>query len=206
MQPDGCGGPHNSLWTAYLVFATYSGPTSLRLKDHAHRGLEMHQPTLRLVLVVLIAACVARARADDGWKMPSLNPFARKAGSPTSARVSDSSGGWKLPSLFPAKKPMPAARKPAQPSAWQRMTSSTRKFWSTTADTLNPFNDADDKPKQPISATGANSVFTQAANRKTPKSKSKSFLPSWGSSEDEQPQREKSGGVNDFLALPRPGF
>ena len=162
-----------------------------------------------LTFALLIAALSGSTRGDDGWQMPNLNPFAKKkAGPPTSARVSDSSSGWKMPSLWPAKKPATAAaRKPAKPSAWQQMTNSSKKFWFTTADTLNPFNDAEDKPRQPISATGANSVFTQAANRKTASAKSKSFLPSWTSGDDnEPPAREKTGDVNGFLSRPRPGF
>lgn len=161
-----------------------------------------------LVALFLAIVPVASSLAADGWKMPSLNPFAKKAGPPTSARVSDSpAGSWKMPSLWPNGKPGAAAvRKPAQPSAWQKMNASTKRFWSTTADTLNPFNDANDKPQQPISVTGTNTYFSQAANPKTAKSKSKSFLPSWRTGEKEQPARENSGGVNDFLALPRPGF
>jgi len=144
--------------------------------------------------------------ADSGWQMP--NPFAKKGGPPTSTRVSNASGdGWKMPSLWPTSKPATAAaRRPAQPSAWQKMTTSTKKFWSTTADTLNPFNDANDKPQQPISVTGTNTYFSQAANRKTTKAKGKSFLPSWRTGEDESPAREKSGDVNGFLSQPRPGF
>src|SRR5262245_47846269 len=105
-----------------------------------------------------------------------------------------------MPSLSPAKTPATSARQATQPSVWQRMTTYTRKFWSTTADTLNPFYDAGDKPQQPISAIGANSFFTQAASRKAAKPKSNSFLPSWTSSGNKTPVREKNGGVNDFLS------
>jgi len=159
-----------------------------------------------LILLSLSLVPLATVSADDGWQMPNLNPFAKKAGPPTSARVSDSSGGaWKMPSLMPKSKPAAAARRPAQPSAWQKMTNSTRKFWSTTADTLNPFNDANDKPQQPISATGSSSYFSQTANRKTTKSKSNSFLPSWRSGEAE-PAAVEPNSVNKFLSQPRPGF
>jgi hypothetical protein len=167
----------------------------------------MHKFAFWIVVVLSAIAAISSTRADDGWKMPNLNPFGKKAGPPTSARVAESSsGGWKLPSLWPASKPAAAARKPSQPSAWQKMTTSTRKFWSTTADTLNPFNDAEHKPQQPISATGANSYFSQTANRKTTKSKSNSFLPSWTSGQDEAPVREQKTGVNGFLSQPRPEF
>jgi hypothetical protein len=169
----------------------------------------MSRFTIGLTVALLSFALAGASRGEDAWQMPSLNPFAKKkAGPPTSARVSDSSSGWKMPSLWPAKKPATAAaRKPAQPTAWQRMSNSTRQFWSTTADTLNPFNDAADKPQQPISATGANSAFTQAANRKSTAAKSKTFLPSWMSSgDDESAAREETPTVNSFLSRPRPGL
>jgi hypothetical protein len=168
--------------------------------------LAMKSSFALLVTCSLVAFPALATAADGGWQMP--NPFAKKASPPTSRRVSDSSGsGWKMPSLWPAKKTTTsAARKPAQPSTWQKMTTSTKQFWSTTADTINPFNDADDKPQQPISVTGTNTYFSQAANRKTTKTKSKSFLPSWRSGEEETPARENTGGVNDFLSQPRPGF
>jgi len=155
-----------------------------------------------LVALSLSFVSVAASSAADGWKMSSLNPFATKSGPPTSARVSDSpTAGWKMPSLWPKSKPATAAaRRPAQPTAWQKMTSSTKKFWSTTADTINPFNDANDKPQQPISVTGTNTYFSQAANRKTTKAKSKSFLPSWGSGEAEVDASPKT--VNGFLKQP----
>ena len=164
----------------------------------------MHRFAFWMVVVSFVVT-ISSVQADDGWKMPNLNPFGKKAGPPTSARAAQS-GGWKLPSLWPATRPASAARKPSQPSAWQKMTTSTRKFWSTTADTLNPFNDAEDKPQQPISATGANSYFSQTANRKTTKSKSNSFLPSWTGSQDEAPVRKEKSGVNAFLSQPRPEF
>ena len=160
-----------------------------------------------LLILLSLAFVPVAASADDGWQMPNLNPFAKKGGPPTSARVSDSSGGaWKMPSLMPKSKPATAARRPAQPSAWQKMTTSTKQFWSTTADTLNPFNDANDKPQQPISATGSGSYFSQTSNRKTPKAKSNSFLPSWPSSETKPEEPAEPNSVNSFLSLPRPGF
>jgi hypothetical protein len=160
-----------------------------------------------LTIAIVVAIAPAAVLADDGWKMPNLNPFARKGAPPTSARVSDSpTGSLKMPSLWPKSKPVTASRKPAQPSAWQKMTNSTKKFWATTADTLNPFNDANDKPQQPISVTGTNTYVSQTANRKTAKSKSKSFLPSWRSGEAEPAVHEKKGDVNSFLSQPRPGF
>ena len=158
------------------------------------------------VMVIIVVAFPQIAAADDGWQMPSLNPFSKKGRPPTSARVSDSGSSWKMPSFLPggAKKSAPAkntAKKTNQPSAWQKMTTSSRKFWNQTADTLNPFNDAEDN-KPPPSATGSNSYFSQASSSKSKQQKSSTFLPSWFSEEKE----EKPKTVNEFLGRPRPGY
>jgi hypothetical protein len=162
------------------------------------------------VMVIIALAFPRIAAADDGWQMPSLNPFAKKGRPPTSARVSDPGSSWKMPSFLPggAKKSAPekgtaktTAKKSNQPTTWQKMTTSSRKFWNQTADTLNPFNDAlDNKP--PPSATGSNSYFSQASNSKSKQQKSSTFLPSWFSEEKE----EKPKTVNEFLGRPRPGY
>ena len=154
--------------------------------------------------LVLVAAMVASA--EEGGSSSSLNPFAfkRQKKAPVSARATDSSSGWKFPRLWPGKSAT-AQRKPAAPSTWQKMTSGTKNLISQTADTLNPFNDANDHAPEPT-ITGRNSMFSQASSTRKPEETSKSFLPSWQSSEEKQPTREKSGDVKEFLALPRPGF
>jgi hypothetical protein len=158
------------------------------------------------VMVLLVVAFPQLAAADGGWQMPSLNPFAKKGRPPTSVRVSDSSSSWKMPSFLTGgtKKSAPVkntAKKSNQPTTWQKMSTSTKKFWSQTADTLNPFNDADDN-KPPPSVTGTNTYFSQASNAKSKQQKSSTFLPSWFSAEKE----EKPKTVNEFLGRPRPGY
>jgi hypothetical protein len=159
--------------------------------------------SLRIVpaILLVVIALPQLAAADDGWQMPNLNPFAKKSRPPTSARVSDGSS-WKMPSFLTGGTKKPAApKKPNQPTTWQKMSASNRKFWSQTADTLNPFNDANDN-QPPPAATGSNSYFSQASNRKTKEKKSSTFLPSWFSEEKE----EKPKTVNEFLGRPRPGY
>jgi hypothetical protein len=141
------------------------------------------------------------ALADGGWSMPSLNPFAKKGGPPTSSRVSDRGGGWKVPQMWPSSGKT-IVKKPAGPSTWQKMRSGTKSLVSKTADFLNPFDDAAAKKESDVQITGSNSYFSQAANGKAAEQKS-SFTPSWwgGGEEEEEPKT-----VTDFLALPRPGF
>jgi hypothetical protein len=143
--------------------------------------------------------------AEEGGSMaPNLNPFSykRQRKAPTSARVTDKGGGWKLPQLWPIKgnKSAAQARQPAQPTAWQKWNAGTKNFLAETADTLNPFNDANDN-EPPATITGSGSMFRQAS--KKPETKSKSFLPSWLGGEEE-PEEPKT--VSDFLMQPKPGF
>jgi hypothetical protein len=157
-----------------------------------------------LAAVLSLALVASPALAEGGWGLPSLKPFAKKAGPPTSARVSDGSGGLKMPTM-PKMWPTSGktiVKKPAGPSAWQKMKSGTKSFMTKTADVLNPFDDAEDNEPQP-QITGSNSYFSQAANGKSADKKPSTFLPSWWSGAEEDPEPKT---VSDFLALPRPGY
>lgn len=165
----------------------------------------------RIVLLVMIgsslaALCGAPLAAEEGGSaLPGLNPFSykRQRKAPTSARVTDKGGGWKLPQLWPMKGNKQAAqsRQPAQQSAWQKWNAGTKNFIAETADTLNPFNDANDN-QPPATVTGSSSMFRQAS--KKPETKSKSFLPSWPFGGEEEKQEPKT--VTDFLMQEKPGF
>jgi hypothetical protein len=162
--------------------------------------------SLIAVLIGLSIACVpGLTSAEEGASpLSKLNPFSykRQKKAPVSARASDSSGGWKLPKLWPSKTTT-AQRQPAGPSTWQKMTAGTKNLVSQTADTLNPFNDANDKVEAPA-LTGRNTMFSQASNSKKPEEKSKSFLPSWLGGAQEEEKRPKT--VNEFLLQDKPDF
>ena len=119
-----------------------------------------------------IALAASSARAEGGWKMPSLNPF-KKAGPPTSARVSDGSG-FKMPKLWPSSGSI--VKRQSGPTTWQKFKSGTKSVWSKTPDVLNPFDDAQDK-QEPIQITGSNSFVSQASNRKDSAKKSSTCSP-----------------------------
>jgi hypothetical protein len=154
-----------------------------------------------LAALLSLALVASPLLAEGGWGLPSLNPFAKKAGPPTSARVSDGSSSLKMPKMWPTSGKT-IVKKPAGPSAWQKMKGGTKSFMSKTADVLNPFNDAADNEPEP-QITGSNSYFSQAANGKSADKKPNAFLPSWWSGEEEDPEPKT---VSDFLALPRPGY
>ncbi|MCU0878009.1 MAG: hypothetical protein MUF06_09515 [Pirellulaceae bacterium] len=157
--------------------------------------------TLVFVLALGIGFPGLVSAQESGWSMPNLNPFAARSSAPTSTRVADSnSSGWKLPSMWPSSS---AARKPAGPSAWQRMRTSTKKAWNQTADFLNPFNDgADNQSTTPI--TGSNTYFSQSQRQtggmSASKEKTSFFPPLWSTEEPEQ----KPKSVVEFLKQPRP--
>jgi hypothetical protein len=178
---------------------------------HQRRALKKIEGanSMRTVLIALLIgltfAAAGPASAEEGSMFSKLNPFSykRQRKAPVSARASDDSS-WKLPSLWPAKPtPTMASSKPAGPSTWQKMTTGTKNFFNETADTLNPFNDANDKVEAPA-ITGHNTMFSQASNSKKAEEKSFFSLPSWlgGAAEEEQKDRT----VNDFLMRPRPDF
>jgi hypothetical protein len=162
--------------------------------------------SLIAVLIGLSLACVPGVTSAEEGASPlsKLNPFSykRQKKAPTSARATDSSGGWKMPKLWPSGSTT-AQRKPAGPSTWQKMTTGTKNLVSQTADTLNPFNDANDKVEAPA-ITGSNTMFSQASSSRKPAEKSKSFLPSWLGGEPEEEYRPKT--VNEFLLQPKPDF
>lgn len=151
-----------------------------------------------LSVFIAFSLCSSAHSWGDGWKWPQLNPFPRKPKPPVSARVSDTPGqGWKMPSLWPSSTP---SSSPAQPSLWGKMTSSTKNFFTKTADVLTPW---DNKPASPPrSVTGSNSVFTNNGNRSSAtQEKRGSILPaSWWSNE----KKEQPKSVSEFLSQPRP--
>ena len=155
-------------------------------------------------LTVLFAASPAQA---EGWEMPNLNPFAKRTGPPTSTRISDEDSSSWVPSMpkLPSLPSMSGSRKSNKPSTWQKMSSSTKGFFSKTADVLNPFDDQEDAVAEP-SITGSNSYFSQASARRgrtKKKSGGMSLLPTWPFGE-EKPEEPET--VNSFLARPRPGY
>jgi hypothetical protein len=153
-----------------------------------------------LVFTLFTMAFPLAGRSEDGgWHMPNLNPFSAKTKPPVAGRASPATSGWHPPKLF--SKPAPPKRTAAQPSAWSKMTSGTQKFFSKTADALNPWDSK--QPEPPPKLTGSNSVFTRNHAKAEPKSSS--IVPtSWWSSEPEDPKNQRPKTVNDFLSQERP--
>jgi hypothetical protein len=159
--------------------------------------------SLYAVLIGLSLVALPDSASAEGGFLSGLNPFnyTRQKKAPVSARAGDSS--WKMPRLWPGGGST-AQRKPAGPSTWQKMTTGTKNIVSTTADTLNPFNDANDNPPPP-SLTGSNTMFSQASNSKKAEEKSGfSLLPSWPWGAKEEEQRPRT--VNEFLLQPKPDY
>ena len=125
--------------------------------------------------------------------MPNLNPFSGKSGGPAGPPTS----GWKMPNLLP--KSSSAKKRSNQPGTLTKMTQGTQRFFSKTADVLNPF---DDKPVEQPKITGSNSIFTQQRKAAEQAKKDSAIAPASWFSGEKKDNRDKS--VNDFLSRPRP--
>jgi len=158
----------------------------------------MHKPVV--VTLLWMAFPLAARSEDSGWHMPNLNPFSAKTKPPVAGRATGApTSGWHAPKLF--SKSAPHKRAAAQPSAWNKMTTGTQKFFSKTADALNPWDDK--QPQPPPKISGSNSVFTHNHAKAEPKSSS--ILPtSWWSSEPNDAKSQRPKTVNDFLSQERP--
>jgi hypothetical protein len=168
------------------------------LKEYA----DMMKNLLAILLGLSIGAAPLVASAEGGFQNPFS--FKRNKKAPTAARAKNTNaGGWGMPRLWPWGGNETAQQQPAGPTTWQKMTSGTKNIINTTADTLNPFNDANDNPPEP-GLTGSNTMFSQAANSRKPEEKSKSFLPSWLGGAKEEEQRPST--VNEFLLQEKPSF
>lgn len=95
-----------------------------------------------------------------------------------SAAAAPAQAEWGLYNPF-ASQPKPTTRR--EPSALAKLGQSTQQMFSKTADFLNPFNDADDKPQKKEQGSFWGSLF--------------------GSAESEPLPAET---VGDFMSLPRP--
>ncbi|HUE71519.1 MAG TPA: hypothetical protein VMP01_11600 [Pirellulaceae bacterium] len=147
-----------------------------------------------MAFAIAIQGMLPALALAEGWKMPNLNPLARKDSHPANLRLADhdeKSTWWKpkLPSL-----PASRSRARSQPSTWSKMTRGTKAAWAKTTDALNPFDDENDKPK---AVTGYNTHFTQASTRKRQEKKS-SWWP-WSAEEPKRPQT-----VQDWMSQEMP--
>ena len=162
--------------------------------------------TRRCVAFAVCVACLLAipARAEDGWKMPNLNPFKKSDEPPPRKRASrnaDSKSGWSLPSLNPwssSTTKTSTARKPAanEPSMWNKMTTGTKNVMTKTKDTLNPW-----KKDEPVVRRPPTGLNLGSSTARKPEKKPGMFS-SWMKKE-----KEYSDGPlipNEWLAQPRP--
>jgi hypothetical protein len=139
------------------------------------------------------------------WKMPNLNPFSTSKTPPRSAvgNQGDSGWGWwpgnqqqKSTSLWPTRpQGNPSIWPQNSQSTWTRMTNGTKQAFAKTADFLNPFDDANDRPSY-------NPTGSQGIKSSSPKTADKT--PWYAPFPNPEPERPKT--VTDFLKQTRPGF
>ncbi len=147
------------------------------------------------VMCVVLFVGLNTLRADDGFSLPNLNPFAPKkaASNSVTTRVSDE----------PARAPKKAPRDPNAPSTWDKMTTGTKNFFTKTGDVLMPWKKPATPSTQRVRPTGTRNTYSGSSMSKRPETKKKSLFSSWFGSKEEPKQPED---VNEFLAQPRPGF
>jgi hypothetical protein len=154
------------------------------------------------LLASLIAVQVVNAQEDSA---PWWNPFASQsqpadgsvrqssyfnASDQGATKSEESKSSFSLPKL-----PWSGESKPKNtgPSTWDRMGSSTKKFWHSTVDFMNPF---DDSPKPSPSKSNG---YRPQSQTTTTTSGTGMFGWLWREEKTESPST-----VNDFLRQPRP--
>lgn len=158
---------------------------------------------------VLFAISATSLAAESGWKLPNLNPFAKKSPTSTSGTISDRpQSSWQLPKLpklnlqppkidLLPKWSQPKTNRPSGPSAWDKFTANTKSFLNKTKDTLtSPFKSPTAKTSRPTSVR----QFGRTEKRST----GKSLFAGWLTPKKEAPKPRKA--PHEFLKQPRPQF
>lgn len=157
---------------------------------------------IRIAILAIALLCLGpRLGVCQEENTPWWNPFSKT--SEATEDVRDSSffetqekkqSFFKMPE-FPSMK-LPSwggsETKKSQPSAFSRMGSTTKRWWHSTVDFVNPFDDK-------IADKKTHGYQPQLLDEKS--SKSSGFF-NWFS----QPEPEEPLSVNDFLSSPRPRF
>ena len=139
------------------------------------------------MFLVIVAAWVCPASAEDGWSISKLNPFRKKSTADSRARGSVSDEAV-AKSRFPhvsmptwgsrTQTPEPPRK---EPSTLAKLNQSTKDFYGKTKSVLMPWSSSSKKSS-------------------SKSKKSSSFLTSWLPKKEEK----KPKTLNDFLAQPRP--
>lgn len=156
-----------------------------------------------IVAAVCLLVAASSSQAWEGFKMPNLNPFAKKS-TTTKYHLSDSRStrSW-VPSL-PKVNLLPK-RKPGQPSTLGRVGRQAQGIVSKTTSALNPFKKKSQMPPVSPKFTGSRRTYsgsTMASKSDTSKE------PNWLIKllTYEKVDSDKVETTNDFLRLKRPGF
>lgn len=151
-------------------------------------------PIFVACLCVVVAVSSSPA---EGFRLPNLNPFAKKKQTTPNRRFREPKSKSILPriSLFPK-------RESNKPSPLQKINSGTKTFFVKTVDFLTPWDNKDDMPPSSPSFGGSRGFRDGGArftrNEPAPKKNFLARLVPWGSDEP-----EPINDVNDFLSQPR---
>ena len=115
----------------------------------------LRSSTLIAGLIAILA--VSGLNAGDGFKMPNLNPFSKKAGTDSGS------------SSFSLVKKKPKAQ-PKKPGLFTQMSNGTRKAFDSTVDFLNPWSKKSKMPAERPPVTGSQRVIRVQPLSRSPKS------------------------------------
>lgn len=165
-----------------------------------------------LVFCVIFALTTTAQAAESGWKLPNLNPFAKKSRPVTSRTISDEpKSSWQLPKLpklnlkppkinLVPKWAQPKTRKPTGPSNWDKLTHSTKDFLDKTKDTLaSPF-----KSRSAETSRSTRGTTGYPYGRTKKRAEKKSLFAGWLTPKKEEPKPRLA--PHEFLRQPRPEF
>ena len=150
---------------------------------------------IRLLILICLTICSAQqlsAQESGGWW-----PFSGGSGEETRQSSFFNGGGQasepmlKMPSLNPFSSSKKSAT-PKGPSTFSKITSSSKRMFSSTVDFLNPF---DSKPQGPQRSMGYQPQLQKQEKR---------GMFSWLWPKNDDPG--DLNNVNDFLSQPRPRF
>jgi len=170
-----------------------------------------------LVLFVVFALAASAHAAESSWKLPNLNPFAKKTTSEPSYRVSDQpKSGWQMPKLPKVNLPKVNLKppkinlvpkwarskttrpsQPTGPSTWDKLVDGTKNFLGKTKETLtSPFKNSSTRASRPTSS------YPSARSKKPPERQP--LFAGWLTPKKEEPKPRMA--PHEFLKQPRPEF
>lgn len=155
----------------------------------------MNQTRWFVVLACGLAGLVSVAFGAESKSNFSLNPFAKSGSTKSSSTGVKSSSLWPTSTQKNASGQKKVAKRPAEPTMWDKFTAGTKSAFHKTTDALT-FWDKDKSSAKKAPSSVRNRYGVQK------KEETSSFWPSWLSGQDDEPKRPRT--VSEFLNQEKP--